>query len=95
MAEAPQEILQTKRLNEELTKRADATVKDALEINKSADVLKLANSIDNELAKDAGEFHKLQGELGKAMKDQRGDAFGIFTNTVEKTAEQLMERVAT
>ena len=73
-----------KKLHEELTKRADATVKDALEIDKSADVLKLADSIDNELAKDVGEFNKLQGELGKAVKDQRGDAFGYFANGVAR-----------
>jgi hypothetical protein len=73
-----------KKLHEELTKRADATVKDALEIDKSADVLKLADSIDNELAKDVGEFNKLQGELGKAVENQRGDAFGIFANTVSR-----------
>src|SRR5450631_2008910 len=71
-----------KQLHEELTKRADATVKDALEIEKSVDNRKLADSIDDKRAKDVGEFNKLQGELGKAVKDQRGDAFGVFTNTV-------------
>jgi hypothetical protein len=73
-----------KERHEELTKRADATVKDALEIDKSADVLKLADSIDNELAKDVGEFNKLQGDLGKAVEDQRGDAFGFFANGVAR-----------
>lgn len=73
-----------KKLHEELTQRADATVKDALEIDRSADVLKLADSIDNELAKDVGDFNKLQGELGKAVKEQRGDAFGLFTNSVAR-----------
>jgi hypothetical protein len=71
-----------KKLHDELTKRADATVKDALEIDKSADALKLADSIDNKLGKDTAEFNELSGKLGKAMEDQRGDAFGIFANTV-------------
>ena len=73
-----------KQLHEELAKRAEATTKDALEIAKSVDNRKLAGSIDNELAKDVGEFRKLQGELGKAVENQRGDAFGIFANTVSK-----------
>lgn len=71
-----------KKLHEELIRRADATVKDAIEIDKSADVVKLADSIDNELAKDVGDFKQLQGDLGQAIKDQRGDAFGLFTNSV-------------
>lgn len=73
-----------RQLHEELTKRADATVKDALEIEKSVDNPKLADSIDNKVAKDVGEFRELQGKLGEAVENQRGDAFGIFANTVSR-----------
>jgi hypothetical protein len=73
-----------KPLHEELTKRADATVKDALEIKKGVDNAKLADSIDNKVAKDVGEFREFQGKLGEAVVNQRGDAFGIFANTVSR-----------
>ena len=71
-----------KKLHEELTQRADRTVKVAEEIDKSVDGLKFADAIDSEADKDMADFDKLQGKLGDDMKKQRGDAFGIFTNSV-------------
>jgi hypothetical protein len=68
----------------ELRARRVAITEGALAIDNSADVEKLADVLEQELVEDVDAYNKSKSELEKAIREQRGEAFGFFMNGISR-----------
>ena len=78
------ERLANKEKVAELRERGSAITSAALELDRQGDTDRLADALEQELAKDVAAYDKTRSQLEKAIRDERGDAFGFFMNGISK-----------